>query len=158
MTKYSYHSSRYSNGFGVIGKVLGKDHFLNIPNSYLGLIFFPIMLLLSKCVRLLKNKDTLQQFIFLPLKKGNLSIKALFYSLSLSALSSSGLFLYLAIFFSFVSTVFSAYLIYVLVYILKTICLVCLPVHFINLLLFILYTFKWRTVKSRSTKRRNKTE
>lgn len=37
----------YSKGFGIIGKILGEDHILNLPNSYMGLIFFPIMLILG---------------------------------------------------------------------------------------------------------------
>ncbi len=40
--------SSYSKGFGIIGKILGEDHILNLPNSYMGLIFFPIMLVLGK--------------------------------------------------------------------------------------------------------------
>ena len=39
---------RYSYGFGVIELVLGKDHFLNQPNSYYGVIFYPIQFILGK--------------------------------------------------------------------------------------------------------------
>ena len=39
---------RYSKGMGVVGDLLGEDHVLNIPNSYAGLIFFPLMLVLGK--------------------------------------------------------------------------------------------------------------
>ena len=39
---------RYSYGFGVVELVLGKDHFLNQPNSYYGVIFYPIQFILGK--------------------------------------------------------------------------------------------------------------
>lgn len=108
--------SEYSNGFGIVGKILGEDHFLNLPNSYMGLIFFPVLLVLS--------------------------------------LSSSSLLLQVAISLSLVSTVISAYLIYVLVYVLETICLVCLPVHFINILLLLLFTLKGRSMASTTSSKR----
>lgn len=45
----SMHSHiRYSRGMGIVGDLLGEDHFLNIPNSYGGLIFFPVMLVLGE--------------------------------------------------------------------------------------------------------------
>lgn len=69
-----------------------------------------------------------------------------------SALSSSWWFLYTALFTGLVSTVTSAYLMYILVYVLETICLVCVPVHVINVLLLLLYTLKWRTVNARQIK------
>ena len=65
------------------------------------------------------------------------------------ALSSSWLFLYTALLAGLVSTVISAYLMYVLVYVLNTICLVCVPVHVINVLLLVLYTLKWRTLNGK---------
>jgi uncharacterized membrane protein len=78
------------------------------------------------------------------------------------ALSSSPLFLYTALFSGLVSTVISAYLMYLLVYVLETICLVCVPVHIINVLLLILFTLKWRTVtgnqQSTTKKKRKKNQ
>lgn len=43
---------RYSVGLGLVGGVLGSSHFLNIPNSYFGLLFFPMMLVLGRWVLL----------------------------------------------------------------------------------------------------------
>ena len=51
-----------------------------------------------------------------------------------------------AVLVCFVSCLSSAYLLYVLMYVLEKICLVCLPVHFISLLLFILFSVKARTM------------
>lgn len=42
----------YSKGLGgLVGRVLGNDHILNIPNSYFGLIFFPILTILGESPR-----------------------------------------------------------------------------------------------------------
>ena len=43
---------RYSVGLGLLEEVLGSSHFLNIPNSYFGLLFFPMMLVLGRWVLL----------------------------------------------------------------------------------------------------------
>ena len=43
---------RYSVGLGLVEEVLGSSHFLNIPNSYFGLLFFPMMLVLGRWVLL----------------------------------------------------------------------------------------------------------
>ncbi len=74
----------------------------------------------------------------------------------MTALSSSKMLLYLALLLGFASTVTSAYLIYVLVFILRTICLVCLPVHLVNILIFLLFTLKWRTVDASQTSSKKK--
>lgn len=62
------------------------------------------------------------------------------------ALSTSLEMLQVALFITLVSTIISAYLLYVLVFVLEIICIVCLPVHLINVFLFVLFTLKWRTV------------
>ena len=51
---------------------------------------------------------------------------------------------------SIVSCASSVYLVYILFYVLEMICLVCMPVHFINLALFILFTIKWNFIRSSS--------
>ena len=43
-------TNRYSIGFELVSKLLEKDHVLNLPNTYGGLIFFPLMLILSECL------------------------------------------------------------------------------------------------------------
>ena len=52
----------------------------------------------------------------------------------------------LSLVMTFVSLLSSAYLLYILVYVMNKICLVCMPIHIINLFTFILFTLKWRTV------------
>uniref|UniRef100_A0A336LL03 vitamin-K-epoxide reductase (warfarin-sensitive) n=1 Tax=Culicoides sonorensis TaxID=179676 RepID=A0A336LL03_CULSO len=44
-------STEYGKGFGVVGKILGKESALNVPNGVYGLIFYSIMLVTSlmKC-------------------------------------------------------------------------------------------------------------
>lgn len=44
-------STEYGKGFGVVGKVLGKDSALNVPNGVFGLIFYTTLLVtsFSKC-------------------------------------------------------------------------------------------------------------
>lgn len=40
---------RYSRGLGgLIGVWLGTDHVLNFPNSYYGVLFFPVLMILSE--------------------------------------------------------------------------------------------------------------
>ena len=46
---------RYSVGLGLVEGVLGSSHFLNIPNSYFGLLFFPMMLVLGRWVLLVSR-------------------------------------------------------------------------------------------------------
>ena len=74
------------------------------------------------------------------------SIHHLHVITSLVGLSSSKLVVGLSLLMTLVSVVSSAYLLYILVYVMNKICLVCMPVHIINLLTFILFTIKWRTV------------
>ena len=38
----------YSTGLGLVEKIFGKDHFLNVPNSYMGVIFFPVQLIMGE--------------------------------------------------------------------------------------------------------------
>ena len=59
---------------------------------------------------------------------------------------SSKLIIALCLVMTFGSLIFSAYLLYILVYVINKICLVCMSVHIVNLLTFILFTIKWRTV------------
>jgi uncharacterized membrane protein len=66
----------------------------------------------------------------------------------LAGLFSSKLVIGLSLLMTFTSVVSSAYLVYILVYVMNKICLVCMPIHIINLLTFILFTIKWRTVGS----------
>ena len=58
----------------------------------------------------------------------------------------------LGVLMSVVSCASSLYLVYILFYVLEMICLVCMPVHFINLALFILFTMKWNYTPSSSTR------
>lgn len=37
---------RYGKGFGIIGKVLGEDSMLNLPNGFLGTMFYGAVALL----------------------------------------------------------------------------------------------------------------
>lgn len=43
-------SSEYSFGFGLVEGVLGKNHILNQPNSYYGVLFYPVQLLTSELI------------------------------------------------------------------------------------------------------------
>ena len=72
---------------------------------------------------------------------------------SLVGLFSSRLVIAFALMMTCVSLVFSVYLLYILVYVMNKICLICMPVHFINLLTFILFTVKWRTTDSAASQR-----
>ena len=39
----------YSKGFGVVEILFGKEHFLNMPNCVLGIVFYSIQFILGKC-------------------------------------------------------------------------------------------------------------
>ncbi len=58
---------------------------------------------------------------------------------------------FLAILITSFACLTSVYLVYILFYILEMICLVCMPVHFINLALFILFTIKWSSPPGKAT-------
>lgn len=49
-------STEYGKGFGVVGKVFGKDSVLNVPNGVFGIIFYTTLLLtsFSKCGKVAK--------------------------------------------------------------------------------------------------------
>ena len=76
----------------------------------------------------------------------------------LVGLFSSKLVVGFSLLMTFVSVVSSAYLVYILVYVMNKICLVCMPIHIINLLTFILFTVKWRTVGSSAGEERKKVQ
>ncbi|XP_031555145.1 vitamin K epoxide reductase complex subunit 1-like [Actinia tenebrosa] len=40
-------TSKYSKGFGMVELLLGKEHFLNLPNCILGIVFYSLQLLLG---------------------------------------------------------------------------------------------------------------
>ncbi|XP_006818887.1 vitamin K epoxide reductase complex subunit 1-like protein 1 [Saccoglossus kowalevskii] len=40
--------SPYGKGFGIIGPLLGEDHFLNFPNSILGLVFYTLQFMIGQ--------------------------------------------------------------------------------------------------------------
>ena len=44
-----YHC-RYSRGFGLVGPLLGEDHPLNVSNALAGVVYYTVMMFLSKCV------------------------------------------------------------------------------------------------------------
>lgn len=39
----------YSKGFGVVEILLGKEHFLNMPNCILGIVFYSMQFVVGKC-------------------------------------------------------------------------------------------------------------
>ena len=45
---YHYCCHRYSRGFGLVGPMLGEDHPLNISNALGGVVFYTVMMFLSK--------------------------------------------------------------------------------------------------------------
>ncbi|XP_003389455.1 PREDICTED: vitamin K epoxide reductase complex subunit 1-like protein 1 [Amphimedon queenslandica] len=40
-------TSEYSYGFGIVELILNKDHFLNQPNSYYGVLFYPLQFIIG---------------------------------------------------------------------------------------------------------------
>ena len=38
----------YSMGMGLVAVILGRDHMLNIPNSYFGILIYPLLLILGE--------------------------------------------------------------------------------------------------------------
>ncbi|XP_064647857.1 vitamin K epoxide reductase complex subunit 1-like protein 1 isoform X2 [Lineus longissimus] len=43
-------TSKYGKGFGIVGLLVGNDHFLNMPNCILGIIFYILQLTLGYIV------------------------------------------------------------------------------------------------------------
>jgi vitamin-K-epoxide reductase (warfarin-sensitive) len=43
----NFDNFRYSKGFGVVEFLLGKEHFLNLPNCILGIVFYFLQLTLG---------------------------------------------------------------------------------------------------------------
>ncbi|XP_064613508.1 vitamin K epoxide reductase complex subunit 1-like protein 1 [Liolophura sinensis] len=39
--------SEYGKGFGVVGLLVGKEHFLNMPNCLLGIVFYSLQIILA---------------------------------------------------------------------------------------------------------------
>lgn len=87
-------TSSYSKGFGVVEILLGKEHFLNMPNCILGIVFYSMQFVLG-----------MLWFSWVP---------AMLFMTSV------------------VSCVGSAYLAFVLCFVLKDLCLVCMATYVIN--------------------------
>ena len=45
-----YYLCRHSRGFGLVGPLLGEDHPLNVSNALAGVVYYTVMMFLSKCV------------------------------------------------------------------------------------------------------------
>jgi len=41
-------TSKWGRGFGIVGKIFGEDHFLNIRNPYFGFLFYGMVIILSQ--------------------------------------------------------------------------------------------------------------
>ncbi|KAK4289792.1 hypothetical protein Pmani_037263 [Petrolisthes manimaculis] len=41
-------TSKYGRGFGLVGSILGEDHFLNVPNSIPGIIFYILNIIMGE--------------------------------------------------------------------------------------------------------------
>ncbi|XP_078376977.1 vitamin K epoxide reductase complex subunit 1-like [Oculina patagonica] len=87
-------TSSYSKGFGVVEVLLGKEHFLNMPNCILGIVFYSSQLVLG-----------ILSFSWIP---------AILFMTSV------------------VSCVGSAYLAFILFFVLKDLCLVCIATYVVN--------------------------
>lgn len=87
-------TSSYSKGFGVVEILLGKEHFLNMPNCILGIVFYSMQFVVG-----------MLWFSWVP--------AMLFIT---SVVSCAG----------------SAYLAFVLFFVLKDLCLVCIATYVIN--------------------------
>lgn len=87
-------TSSYSKGFGVVEILLGKEHFLNMPNCILGIIFYAMQLILG-----------MTSFAGVP--------AVLFLT-------------------SIISCIGSAYLAFILFFVLKDLCLVCIATYIVN--------------------------
>lgn len=90
-----------------------------------------------------------------PFNYSNASVGVIFYLVLLAlSLSHSPKLLLVACLLSFCSCGFSVYLIYVLMAVLRKVCLVCYGTHLINLLLLILLASRWRALIREGNKRK----
>uniref|UniRef100_F6ZUK6 vitamin-K-epoxide reductase (warfarin-sensitive) n=1 Tax=Equus caballus TaxID=9796 RepID=F6ZUK6_HORSE len=110
-------ASRWGRGFGLLGSIFGKDGVLNQPNSVFGLIFYILQLLLGDyktiCV---KRSD---------------SIKS-------SGMTASAVAALILMTSSIVSVVGSLYLAYILYFVLKEFCIICVITYMLNFILLII--------------------
>ncbi|KAL5017490.1 hypothetical protein ScPMuIL_007079 [Solemya velum] len=96
-------TSEYGRGFGVTSLLVGKEHFLNMRNCTLGIVFYSLQILMAVC-------------------PGYWSTQLLLYSSAVSILGS-------------------VYLAYILLFVLKDICVVCFTTYLVNgLLMYLNYS------------------
>ncbi|XP_023688727.1 vitamin K epoxide reductase complex subunit 1-like protein 1 [Paramormyrops kingsleyae] len=93
-------TSRWGQGFGLLGSIFGTNSVLNQPNSVYGLFFYGLQLLLGMTVS---------------------AVAALILMTT-----------------SIASVLGSLYLAYILYFVLKDLCLICITTYLLNIILFVL--------------------
>ena len=140
---------RYSKGFGVLGDILGDDHPLNISNSIYGIAFYI-------CVTFLGNYRNLgRTFCIIVVYPTLYKLPAHTHTTHLPGFIGSKTATLLAVAGGLIGAIDFLYLAYIMVFILKDLCLVCLTLYAIHSLLLLLHLHHYCTIVS-ATKQKEK--
>ncbi len=104
---------RYGSGFGITSILFGKKSMMNQSNGILGMIFYSLQIIFGK-------------------KSNKFFIDLLFFFLISPGLITIPLFSKLALFSSVLACIGSLYLAFILAFVLKDLCLVCIATYIIN--------------------------
>ncbi|XP_047568576.1 vitamin K epoxide reductase complex subunit 1-like protein 1 isoform X3 [Lutra lutra] len=138
---------RWGRGFGLLGSIFGKDGVLNQPNSVFGLIFYILQLLLGSQVLVPTDGEPAVKRPgaacpawerscgpHVPFSVRGLSDGAANFA-GMTASAVAALVLMTS---SIVSVVGSLYLAYILYFVLKEFCLICVVTYVLNFVLLII--------------------
>lgn len=110
---------RFGRGFGIVGKLYGDESVINVRNPYYGIFFYVIVIILSECNNILKQLSG----IINNLLTGFIDYSIVSRLLMLVTCASNLLSIYLA---------------YLLIFVIKSICVVCVSLYCINFIISIL--------------------
>ncbi|MEQ2200245.1 Vitamin K epoxide reductase complex subunit 1-like protein 1, partial [Xenoophorus captivus] len=113
----------WGRGFGLLGSIFGNDSVLNQPNSVYGILFYAFQLLLALLVAC--------TVVFFCSAK----LRFVFLAVGMTVSAMAALFLMTT---SILSVVGSLYLGYILYFVLKDFCIICITTYALNFILFIL--------------------
>ncbi|XP_061559387.1 vitamin K epoxide reductase complex subunit 1-like protein 1 isoform X1 [Phycodurus eques] len=145
-------SSRWGRGFGLLGSIFGNDSALNQPNSVYGIVFYAFQLLLDQALTSLLHTYTpksrpVHRFGCVlgtrpispqAMERSNLPSKT---SLSLTGgpgMTVSAMAALILMTTSILSVMGSLYLGYILYFVLKDLCIICITTYALNFILFTL--------------------
>ncbi|KAK2117387.1 Vitamin K epoxide reductase complex subunit 1-like protein 1 [Saguinus oedipus] len=127
---------RWGRGFGLLGSIFGKDGVLNQPNSVFGLIFYILQLLLASSP--LAVLQPVHRHLLFANRHRDFSPFTDSLKLAPTCMTASAVAALILMTSSIMSVVGSLYLAYILYFVLKEFCIICVITYVLNFILLII--------------------